>query len=182
MIESTSAQPSPAPSANKVSGGSLAKARRSARCAGPFWRGAPSWSRLELARRIRWGDDHPCAVSNTSCLFELDERAAEILGMQEQHGLAMGTDLGFAIAENARSRSLETIAGRNDIVDFIAKMMNATVGIAFEKLGDWRIGAKRLQQFYLRVRENHEYGRDAVLGLRDLFRDLAAKRIAIDRD
>ena len=43
-------------------------------------------------------------------LLELDERATEILGMQEQHGLAVGADLGIALAEDARS--LRQRAGR----------------------------------------------------------------------
>ena len=38
-----------------------------------------------------------------SCLLELDQRAAEILGMQEQHRLAVRADLRLAFAKHARA-------------------------------------------------------------------------------
>ena len=45
-------------------------------------------------------------IALTSGLLELDQGAAEVLGMEEQHGLAVGADLGFAIAEDARTAGL----------------------------------------------------------------------------
>ena len=43
-------------------------------------------------------------------LLELDQRAAEILGMQEQHRLAVGADLWLALAKNARALRHEPVA------------------------------------------------------------------------
>ena len=45
-----------------------------------------------------------------SGLLQLDQRAVEILGMQEQHRLAVRADLGLAVAEHARARGLELVA------------------------------------------------------------------------
>ena len=38
-----------------------------------------------------------------SDLLEFDQRAGEILGMQEQHRLVVGADLGLAVAQHARA-------------------------------------------------------------------------------
>ena len=46
-------------------------------------------------------------VAIASRLFELDQRAAEILRVQEQHRLAVGADLRLAVAEHARALRLQ---------------------------------------------------------------------------
>ena len=43
-------------------------------------------------------------------MIQLDERTAEILGMQEQHGLAVRADLGHAVAEHPRTLLDQCIA------------------------------------------------------------------------
>ena len=40
------------------------------------------------------------AVMDMSDLFQFDETAVEILGMQEQHGLAVGADLRLSAAQH----------------------------------------------------------------------------------
>src|SRR6266487_1595137 len=44
------------------------------------------------------------AEGSASRLFQLDEGAAEILGVEEQHGLAVGAGFWFAVAEHAGAR------------------------------------------------------------------------------
>ena len=73
-----------------------------------------------------------------SCLLDLDQGAAEILGVQEQHRLAVGADLRLAVAEHARALGLEPVARRDDVVDLVADVVNAAVGIALEKFRDRR--------------------------------------------
>src|SRR5689334_21135522 len=52
-----------------------------------------------------------------SDLLELDERAAEVLRVQEEHGLVMGAKLGLAVAQHASALGLELVARRPDILD-----------------------------------------------------------------
>src|SRR5689334_680994 len=63
--------------------------------------------------------------SASSCLFQLDQRAEEVLGVQEQHRLAMGADLRLAIAQHARAFGLQVVARGDDIVDLVADMVDA---------------------------------------------------------
>ena len=86
-------------------------------------------------------------------LFQLDQRAVEILRVEEQHRLAMRADLGIAVAEHAGASRHQPVAGGDDVVDLIADMMHAAVGVALQKRGDGRAGAKWLQQFDLGVRQ-----------------------------
>ena len=58
--------------------------------------------------------------------------------MKEQHGLAVGADLGLAVAEHPRALRLEPVARRDDVVDLVADMVDAAVGVALEELGDRR--------------------------------------------
>ncbi len=81
---------------------------------------------------------------SSSDLLEFDQGAGEILGMQEQHRLAMGADLGFAVAEHARAFRLEAVAGSADVVDLVADVVDAAVRIALQELGDRRAGAEGL--------------------------------------
>ena len=59
-------------------------------------------------------------------LFDLDQRAAEILGVQEQHRLAVGADLRLAVAEHPRACA-QSVARRLDVGDLVADVVNAAV-------------------------------------------------------
>ena len=50
-----------------------------------------------------------------SCLFELDQRAGEVLGVEEEHRLAVGADLRAAVAEHARALGEQAVAGGGDV-------------------------------------------------------------------
>src|SRR6185312_3109610 len=91
-----------------------------------------------------------------SGLFELDQRAAEILGMEEEHRLAMGTDTRLAIAQDPRARGFEAIARRLYIRHLIAEMVHAARRAALEKARDRRVLSQRRQQFDLGVGQGHE--------------------------
>ena len=45
-------------------------------------------------------------------LLQLDQRAAEVLGVEEEHGLVVGAGLGLAVAEDAGARGLQRDRGR----------------------------------------------------------------------
>src|SRR5258708_16303444 len=59
------------------------------------------------------------ALVLASGLLEFDQRAAEVLGMQEQHRLVVRADLWRAVAEHARAFGLELVAGGQDVVDLV---------------------------------------------------------------
>ena len=86
-----------------------------------------------------------------SRLFNLDQRAAKILRVQEQDRLAVGADLRLAVAEHACALRLEPVARGADIVDLLADVVNATIGIALEKFCNGRRLPERLEQFNLGV-------------------------------
>ena len=65
---------------------------------------------------------------------QLHQRAAEILGMQKKHFFAMGAAFRLAVAEDARTRALQPIADRPDVIDFIADVVHAAVGPAGQTL------------------------------------------------
>src|SRR5437763_1631858 len=115
-----------------------------------------------------------------SGLLELDQRAAEILRVQEQDRLAVGADLRFAVAEDARALVLEPVAGGADVVDLVADVMDAAVRIALEELRDRRALPEWRQQLDLRVGQDHEHGGDAVIGLPHGGRYLGAQAVAIN--
>src|SRR5665213_257947 len=80
-----------------------------------------------------------------SRLLQFDQRSAEILRVQEHDRLAMRADFRLAVAEHARALALQRVARRQNIRHFVTEMMNAAVRIFFEKLGDRRRFAERLQ-------------------------------------
>ena len=104
----------------------------------------------------------------------------KILGMQEQHRLAVRADLRVAVAKHARALRLQLVAGGDDVIDLVADVMNAAVGILFDELGDRRILAERLEKFDLGVGQLDKHDRHAMLGLRQRLRHLGAQRIAVD--
>src|SRR5262245_58358036 len=86
-------------------------------------------------------------------LFELGQRAEKILGVEEQHRLAVRADLRVAVAENAGTLRLELVARGDDVVDLVADVMDAAVAVLLQELGDRRVVAQRLQEFDLGVRQ-----------------------------
>src|SRR2546423_1663753 len=80
-----------------------------------------------------------------SDLLKLDERAAEGLRMQEEHGLVMGAKLGLAVAQYPSALGLELIARCADVLDLQADVMHPARGVAVEEAADRRILAERLQ-------------------------------------
>ncbi len=63
----------------------------------------------------------------------------------------MRADLRLAVAQNAGAARLQPIAGREDVVDLVAQMMNGAARIFGDEAGDRRIFAERLEQFDLGV-------------------------------
>src|SRR5262245_25442766 len=86
-----------------------------------------------------------------SGLLDLHQRAAEVLGMQEQHGLAVGADLRLAVSEHPRTLCLELVPGGADVVDLVADMVDPAVRIALEELRDRRGLSERLEELDLGV-------------------------------
>src|SRR5262245_64558482 len=97
-----------------------------------------------------------------SGLLDLDQRAAEVLRMEEQHRPAVRADFRLPIAKHARARSLEAIAGGADILHLVADVMDAPARVPLEECGDRGVLAQRLQEFDLGVRQVDEDHRDAV--------------------
>src|SRR5580704_5526265 len=115
-----------------------------------------------------------------SGLFEFDQSAAEILRVQEQHRLAMGSDFGLAVAEDARALPFQAVARRDDVVDLIADMVDAAVGIALEKFRNRRPLTEWFQKLDLCIGKCNEHRGHAVIRLRYRGRDLSSERIAVD--
>src|SRR5262245_42288080 len=86
-----------------------------------------------------------------SCLFQLQQRAGEILGMQEQDRLAMGPDLGLAVSQDASASRLQPVTRDNDVVDLVADMMDTARRILVEKARDRGGITQRRQKLDLRV-------------------------------
>src|SRR5262245_32299426 len=100
--------------------------------------------------------------------------------MQEKYGLAVRADLGFAIAEHARTLRFEPVTRGADVVDLITDVVNAAVGIALKKFCNRGRVAQRLKKLDLGVGQGDENRRHAVIGLGYCLGDLRAERAAID--
>src|SRR5438105_15923292 len=74
-----------------------------------------------LLRRYAPRNDSMVGLS----LLQLDQRAAEILGMQEQHRLVMCAEAWLAVAEHAGPFGTQAVAGHDDVVDLVANVMQA---------------------------------------------------------
>ena len=69
--------------------------------------------------------------------------------MEEQHRLAVRTDLGLAIAEHPRAFLHQRITRRENVRYFVADVMNAAVGVALDELRNRRVLAERLYEIDL---------------------------------
>src|SRR5258706_14988952 len=132
--------------------------------------------RAEPEREDRKKDDPPADEVDGDCkrrthprlsLFQFDERSAKILGVEEENRLSVRAGLWLSVTQNAGSRGNQAIAGRKDIVDLIADVVNAAVGVPLQKLCDGRIGAQRFEQFDLRIWQRDENCGNAMIGLRN---------------
>ena len=56
--------------------------------------------------------------------------------MKKQHWLAMGTDLGFAISQNASTACQQLVARPDDVVDLVADVMDPAIPVLFKET--WR--------------------------------------------
>src|SRR5262249_57650495 len=66
-------------------------------------------------------------ATGISGLFEFDQRAGKVLGMEKQHRLAMRPDLWLAAAAHPSAARFERIARPADILNPAAYAMNAAI-------------------------------------------------------
>ena len=59
-----------------------------------------------------------------SGLFELDQRAGEVLRVEEEHGLAVSAYLRPAVAQDARALAHEPLARRLNVAHFEAEVVD----------------------------------------------------------
>src|ERR1041385_9415299 len=116
-------------------------------------------------------------AQDRSSLFQFDKRADKILGMQEDHGLAMRADARLARSGNRGALRPQLVPSSVNVFDFIADVVHAAIRILLEEIRDRRIVAQRLEQFDLRVAEIDEYRRHTVIGLRHFLRDRKSTRL-----
>src|SRR5262249_654433 len=86
--------------------------------------------------------------------------------MEKEHRLAVGAELRLAVAEYARALPSEAVARRDDVVDLVADVVDAALGVALQELGDRGILAEGLEQLDLGIRQRDEDRGDAVRRLR----------------
>src|SRR5204862_508534 len=68
----------------------------------------------------------------------------------------------LAVAAHAGALGAQAVAGRDDVVDLVTEVMHAAARVLVEKAANRRIGAERLQQLDLRVRQFDKNNRHAV--------------------
>ena len=81
----------------------------------------------------RWHHKGPQTQSD---LLKFNERAAKILGMQKQHGLAVRADTRLFISQHPRAARFQLIAGIHNIVHLIADMVHTAIGMTLQKSPD----------------------------------------------
>ena len=101
--------------------------------------------------------------------------------MQKQNRLVMRAILRLAIAQHPRALRNQTVAGRQDIRNFVTNMMHAAGRVLVEEGLDRRPLTQRVQQFDLAVVQFNKDDRDTVR--RQILRlgHGGAQRIAIHR-
>src|SRR5262249_17410307 len=132
-------------------------ARRTARSTRPRNRSPAWWSRTSVPIRLVRAAMAIAPSPSPSRLLQLDQRAAEVLGMEEQHRLAVRAGLRRAVAEHAGALPPEPVARRQDVIDLVAQMVDAAVRVALEESRDRRILAERLEQLDLGVGQRDEH-------------------------
>lgn len=58
--------------------------------------------------------------------------------MQKQHRLAVRADLRLAVPKHPRAFGFQPVAGFANIINLVTDVVDAAIGIAFEKLRDRR--------------------------------------------
>src|SRR6185312_5500078 len=102
-------------------------------------------------------------------------------GMEEQHGLVVGAELGLAVAQDARPFALELVTGGDDVLDLVADMVHAARRIALEEIAHRRVSAIGLQELDLGVVEDHERHGHAMRRQGHGIRYLGAQRVTVNR-
>ncbi len=115
-----------------------------------------------------------------SGLLQLDQRAAEILWMEEQDRFAMGAELRLGVTEYPHAVPFKFLTCRRDVFDLIADMVDAAFGHAPEKICDRRVVPERGDQLNLGVRQINEHRGHTVLRLRHRLRYRRTEGVAID--
>src|SRR5215469_5870714 len=92
-----------------------------------------------------------CFRPPSSSLLDLDKRAAKVLRMQEQHRLAVCACPRLAVSEHPGAGRFEMIAGGENIIDFVAEMMDPAIWIAFKEVRNRRALAEGLEQLDLGI-------------------------------
>ena len=97
------------------------------------------------------------------CLLDLDQRAGEVLGVQEQDGLPWAPI--FGLPSPSRRKPLALSWSRVAIMThLVTEMVHAAVRVALEEFRDRRVRAQGVQQFNLGVGQLDEYDRHAMVG------------------
>src|SRR5439155_15186717 len=120
------------------------------------------WADAAIPTRLLRYARNDTVLRSVSRLFQLDQGAAEILGVEEEHRLAVGPDFWLAVAEHAGARCAQAITRGDDVADLEAQMVHAAGRVLVEKAPHRRAGAERLQQLDLAERQLDEHHGDAV--------------------
>ena len=68
---------------------------------------------------------------------QLDQRAGEILWVQEQYGFAVGPGFWVSVAKDTCPCRDQLIAGGEDVIDLVADVVNAARWVFGKEPGDW---------------------------------------------
>src|SRR3546814_3095430 len=109
----------------------------------------------------------PVTMPTDLRLLEFDQRPVEVLGMQEEDGLVMRAYSGLAGPEDPRPRPDQMVARRENVVDFVAEMVDAAGRAALQESGDRGRVAERFEQLDLGIRQLDEDDGYAVRRQRD---------------
>jgi hypothetical protein len=100
---------------------------------------------------------------HTSGLFNLDERAETVLGMQKYDRLAVRSNAGEAVVKDVDPVRRELFRGCRNIFNFETQMMDSSGRVALEKFSDRRIVSEGMQKFDFRIGKDDEYCCDPML-------------------
>lgn len=114
-----------------------------------------------------------------SHLFQLDQRAVEILGVQEKHRLSMRADLGLSAAQYPRPFAHQPVAGGDDVIDLVTDVVDTAGRVLFQKPRDGRSFPERRQKLYLGIGQFDENHGDPVVGFVLRRAHICAQRIGV---